>query len=169
MNSKRKHEDANGDEVNSDGDNSEDPFNEVKPRRPRKVQYGKARVNTKRSDEAVAPYEIFITNTHPLSTKELIKEILIDCAKDDKTRNVELDIIDVKCMTNKDKIPNPRTLCWKVTVPHREREHMLKDESYPEGWAHRRFFPPKQNTPTPPLNPSAKQPRLEENITHGGA
>ena len=168
-NSKRKHDDANEDEVNSGGVNNEVPFNEVMPRKQRKVQYGKARVNTKRSDEAVAPYEIFIANTHPLSTKELIKEILIDCAKDDKTRNVELDIIDVKCMTNKDKIPNPRTLCWKVTVPHREREHMLKDESYPEGWAHRRFFPPKQNPLPPPLKPSAKQPRLEENITHGGA
>ena len=44
---------------------------------------------------------------------------------------------------------------------------MLKDEAYPEGWAHRRFFPPKQNN-VPLLKPgnlNAKQPRLEDEIS----
>ena len=74
-------------------------------------------------------------------------------------------------MTNRELIPNPRTLCWKVTVPHREREYMMKDESFPEGWAHRRFFPPRQNVPLlKPTSPSAKQPCLEvNNAEHAGA
>ena len=74
-------------------------------------------------------------------------------------------------MTNREKISNPRTLCWKVTVPHREREHMIKDESYPEGWAHRRFFPPRNSVPLLKPNMSAaKQARMDvNNADNGGA
>ena len=67
-------------------------------------------------------------NTHPDSSSDLIKEILIECAASDESRDKALEIIEVKCMTNREKILNPRTLCWKVTVPNREREHMLKDK-----------------------------------------
>ena len=116
------------------------------------------------SSEAVAPYEIFIANTHPESTPDLIKEILAECSDADSTRDTPLEIIDVKCMTNLEKIQNPRTLCWKVIVPHREREYMIKDEYYPEGWAHRRFFPPRTNAPLLKPNPrSAKLPTNAEN------
>ena len=108
---------------------------------------------------------MFIANTHPGSTKDLIKEILVECAESEEARTATLEVLEVKCMTNYEKIPNPRTLCWKVTVPHREREYMMKDESYPEGWAHRRFFPPKANSNVPLLKPSipaAKQPRISD-------
>ena len=104
---------------------------------------------------------MFIANTHPESTPELIKEILIDCSNIDESRDTPLEVIAVKCMTNKEKILNPRTLCWKVTVPNREREYMIKDESYPQGWGHRRFFPPKSSVPLlKPTLPAAKHPRI---------
>ena len=38
-----------------------------------KVAYGKAKVTTLRSDEAIAPYEVFIANTHLGSTPDLLK------------------------------------------------------------------------------------------------
>ena len=40
---------------------------------------------------------------------------------------------------------------------------MIKDESYTEGWAHRRFFPPRSSS-APLLKPNlraAKQPRMD--------
>ena len=118
----------NSDKVNDgrDGENEARDWKDVK-KKQRKINYGKAKVTTGRSDVAVAPYEVFIANTHPESTAELIKEILIECASDDASRDSPLEVIDVKCMMNREKIPNPRTLCWKVTVPNREREYMMKD------------------------------------------
>ena len=141
-------------------------WNEVNKRKQRKVNYGTAKVTTVRSDEAVAPFEVFIANTHPESTKELIKDILVECAENDSGRSIPLEVLEVKCMTNKERTPNPRTLCWKVTVPHRERDHMMKDDAYPEGWAHRRFFPPRPSVPQlRPTLPAAKQARLDNDIT----
>ena len=171
MNENRNDNTAANTVENSGDEQGQGNWNDVNRRKPRKVNYGKAKVTTGRSDEAVAPFEVFIANTHPGSTKELIKEILVDCASNDETRNAPLEVLDVKCMTNKEKILNPRTLCWKVTVPHREREHMIKDESFPEGWAHRRFFPPRASVPQlKPNMPAAKQARMDaNNATNGGA
>ena len=39
---------------------------------------------------------------------------------------------------------------------------MMKDDSYPEGWGHRRFFPPKSSVPLlKPGLPAAKHPRID--------
>ena len=177
LNSKRNHaEMVNGavanDDIESDEQTNNQNWKDVKGRKQRKVTYGKAKVETSRSDVAVAPFEVFIANTHPKSTEELIKEILKDCSTADQSRTGPLEILEVKCMTNKEKIQNPRTLCWKITVPHREREYISKDESFPEGWAHRRFFPPRtQNVPLlKPTMPQNKQPRMEvDNPDNAGA
>ena len=164
--------DTNEENESKNQQDNQNNWNEARGRKPRKVTYGKAKVDISRSDEAVAPFEVFIANTHPKSTEELIKEILIDCSNTDESRTTPLQVIDVKCMTNKERILNPRTLCWKVTVPHREREYILKDEAYPVGWAHRRFFPPR-NQNVPLLKPGIgqnKQPRMDvENVNNGGA
>ena len=32
-----------------------------------------------------------------------------------------------------------------MTVPYAFKELMEKDELYPTGWSHRKFFPPKRN------------------------
>ena len=49
------------------------------------------------------------------------------------------DEIVVKCMNNLKDIPNPRTKCWRITVPHLWREMMKRDEFFPRGWSHRVF------------------------------
>ena len=108
LNSKRSFEEIDDEKDGADVVDTEKPWIEPKPRR-RKVNYGKAKIESKRSDEAVAPFEVLIANTHPLSTKELIGELLIECAGVDEARTSPLEIIEVKCMTNKAKIPNPRT------------------------------------------------------------
>ena len=46
---------------------------------------------------------------------------------------------------------------------------MLLDKSYPEGWAHRRFFPPRKSVPEL-RPPAAKQARIDDpNVEHVGA
>ena len=47
------------------------------------------------------------------------------------------DVSDVELLTKEEK---PRTKCWKVEVPYKHRELMEKDEMYPPGWRHRKFF-----------------------------
>ena len=57
----------------------------------------------------------------------------------------KLDVLEVKCLNNFEIEPNPRSKCWKVTVPYSFRELMELDELYPSGWSHRKFFPPRKN------------------------
>ena len=75
------------------------------------------------------------------------------CAEISGDIDEELVVIEAKCLT-KDDIVNPRTKCWKVTVPHKFREYMEKDSAYPSGWSHRKFFQARNNNSrTPALNP----------------
>ena len=91
-------------------------------RRP--IKQGTAKINAEKSDNIVAPQEVFIANTHPDSTAEIIKKVLIDCSAQDKSKEKTLDFIDICCMTNLERFPNLRKLCWKVTVPQRDRERI---------------------------------------------
>jgi hypothetical protein len=52
---------------------------------------------------------------------------------------------DAKCLTRPD-IENPRTKCWKVSVPFKFKDYILSDMAYPMGWCHRPFYPPKQKS-----------------------
>lgn len=69
------------------------------------------------------PFEVFIANTDPESTEDIVKNILTESADADKSRTNKHDILEVECMTNLEPFPHQRTLCWKVVVPHREREN----------------------------------------------
>ena len=40
-------------------------------------------------------------------------------------------------------LPNRRTRCWKVTVPHAQKDLMKESSLYPSGWTHRRYFEPR--------------------------
>ena len=91
-----------------------------------------------------APIDIFIGNTNPKATPGIIAEVMKKCALD-LPEKVELEVIEVKCLNRLDVDPNPRTKCWKITVPYRFRELMTRDELYYCGWSHRQFCPPKQN------------------------
>ena len=139
------------------------PFTEVQRRRPRKVQYGKSSV-TVTGGEA-APYEVFIGNTNPASTKAIIEEVLKECANSMPV-GMELDeefrILDIECLTKSRDDGYPiRTKSWKVKVPHKFRDHMMRPEAYPLGWSSRRYFPPRAPRPAvPPLNPLDKRAHL---------
>ena len=89
-----------------------------------------------------APIEIFIGNTNPLATEELIKQVLVKAmdGMEDKPAALDKGDIKVECKNNLALEPNPRTKCWKVSVPYLFKEIMEKDEFFPSGWSHRRWF-----------------------------
>ena len=75
---------------------------------------------------------------------------------DDIKLSEPLDVLNVTCLTRPNENGEPlRTKCWKVTVADKFREHMLRDEAYPQGWSHRRYFPKKSEKSVPPLDPTA--------------
>ena len=44
---------------------------------------------------------------------------------------------EVKLLTKEE---DPRTKCWKVVIPYKFKDIMEKDDVYPTGWRHRKFF-----------------------------
>ena len=102
-----------------------------------------------------APVEFYVGNTTPAATEDIVKAVLVKCA-----RGIEADTqFNVVKVTQLAKhIENPRTKCWKVAIPYKFREMMDKDEMYPTGWCHRKFFAPRRTD-----NPS-KQPRKEDSV-----
>ena len=164
---KRKAEDhaRGGEHSSSNDENMDQPFQFQ--RRPRRVNYGNCKGVEVVGGEA-APYEVFIGNTNPASTPDIIEEVLKKCADqlpEDLKPADPLQILQVQCLSRPNEDGEPlRTKCWKVQVPNKYREHMLRDEAYPYGWSHRRFFPKRnqrQQREVPPLDPSApKRPHL---------
>ena len=49
----------------------------------------------------------------------------------------DLEVLEVELLTAEE---NPRTKCWKVTVPYKFKDLMEKDDLYLPGWKHRKFF-----------------------------
>ena len=89
-----------------------------------------------------APVDFFIGNTNPNIDEQKVTEVIVKCAsqvdgKPDK--ELKAEEIMVKCLSNLIDIPNPRTNCWSITVPHIWRDAMKKDDFYPRGWSHRVF------------------------------
>ena len=126
--------------------------NQVKPPpKARKQCYGTSKIvaTAGRADWA-APVEVFISNTSPDITDNDVKEILKLCAEDAKNTegNENLDdfaVKEAKCLTKAD-LENPRTKCWKVSVPFRYKDYIFSDMAYPMGWSHRPFYPPKMKS-----------------------
>ena len=78
-----------------------------------------------------------------------------------------LEIIEVECLTI------PRTdgrrtwvKTWRVQVPNKFKDHIMRPESIPAGWTSRKYFPPRaQRPPVPelyPVQPPAKKANIEE-------
>ena len=120
----------------------EGQFQPVLPRRPRKVTYGNSKVTMEGAE--AAPVEIFIGNTNPKATPDIIEKVMKKCAIN-LPEKIDLEVLDVKRLARLDLDPNPRTKCWKITVPYRFKEVMARDDLYYCGWSHRQFYPPKQN------------------------
>ena len=79
-----------------------------------------------------------------------MREVLKLCAEDAKASEgngnlSDFVVKDVKCLTRPD-IENPRTKCWRVSVPFRFKDYIMSDLAYPVGWSHRPFYPPKQKS-----------------------
>ena len=130
-----------GNEVGGHGE-GEGQFHVVPPRKPRKVTYGNSKVTMEGAE--AAPIEIYVGITNPKATSEIITKVMKKCAMNLPDR-VDLEILEVKCLNRLDIDPNPRTNCWKITVPCRFKELMARDDLYYCGWSHRQFFPPRQN------------------------
>lgn len=123
-----------------DGDVDSDGFKQPYRRKNRKVTYGKSQVTMEGAE--AAPIEIFIGNTNPKATPDIIEKVMKKCAGN-LPEKVELTVLEVKCLNNLEKDPSPRTRCWKITVPYVHRELMDSDELYPTGWSYRKFFAPR--------------------------
>ena len=109
-----------------------------RPRAP--VSFGSARIDIAGAE--AAPVDFFIGNTHPDTDEAKIKEVLVKCGsivQGDNKPDMELKVENLKAVCLNSKIENPRTKCWKVTVPHVWREFLRKDDFYPRGWSHRPF------------------------------
>ena len=133
---KRARED--GDEAGNGGNGRYQTVN----RKPRKVTYGKSKVTMDGAE--AAPIEIFIGNTNPRATPEIITDVMKKCAED-LPEKIALEVVEVKCLNNLEVDPNPRTRCWKITVPYKYKELMVRDELYPTGWSHRQFYSARPN------------------------
>ena len=81
-----------------------------------------------------APVSFFIGNTNPKSVKESIEKVVLQCANENSVNKLKVDDIEVISVT---KVENPRTRCWKLTVPNMWRETLRDDSFWPMGWSHR--------------------------------
>ena len=124
-------------EGSADGEKSADRRG-GRPRAP--VSFGSARIDIAGAE--AAPVDFFIGNTHPDTDEAKLKEVLVKCGsivQGDNKPDMELKVDNLKAVCLNSKIENPRTKCWKVTVPHVWREFLKKDDFYPRGWSHRPF------------------------------
>ena len=107
-----------------------------------------------RASEAVAPVDIYIGNTGLKMTEDKVKELLIEFSKDmpeGMKLDEDLEIEEVVCLTKPrdGQEFHPWCLNWRVRVPGRFKDHMLRPESIPSGWTTRRYFPPRQRRQEP--------------------
>jgi hypothetical protein len=121
----------------------------IKPKTQRKQFYGTSKVVATGSVDWAAPVEVFVSNTSPDITEEEIKSVLKLCAdeavKEGNTELGDFAVKGVKCLT-KAEIENPRTKCWRVSVPFKFKEYIMSDLAYPMGWCHRPFYPPRSKS-----------------------
>ena len=117
--------------------------------RREKVQYGTSNLRVSGGD--AAPYDVFVGNTHPDSTEEVIKDVLKKVSEsmpEELKLSEPLEILEVECLTKQRDDGRPLwTKNWRVRVENKFREHMLRPEAFPAGWTSRRYFPPRDPRP----------------------
>ena len=102
------------------------------------MTYGTNKVEVEGAE--AAPIDVFVGDTNPRATEEIIKKVLIKCA-DNMPDKPKLEILDVQLLTNPERDPNPRFKSWMVRVPYTFKTMMEDDSFYPNGWSHRKYFP----------------------------
>ena len=133
---------------------SDDGFQMVKDRRkkqPRKVQYGTGKTSLGGAGGEATPYEVWIGNTHPDSTPDIIKEVLTELGKKtegDPVLTEDLQVLECECLTKaRTDGSKPYTKQWRVKVSSRFRQHMMRPEAFQVGWSTRRYFPARPKVP----------------------
>ena len=71
------------------------------------------------------------------------------------------EVLDVELLTLEE---NPRSKCWKVTVPFRLKGLMEMDELYPPGWKHRKFYGSRKGKENLAKRGRKEGPTLVENM-----
>ena len=110
-----------------------------------------------------APYDVVIGNTNPGSTEEIIKRVLVHVAEnmvEELKLKEPLEMLEVECLTKpRDDGRRIWTRTWRVQVPNKFKDHILRPEAFPAGWTTRRYFPPRApRPPVPELDPTVAQP-----------
>ena len=77
---------------------------------------------------------------------------------------LEVEMVDELTKPREDG-KQPWSRNWRVQVPHRFREHILRPEAIPEGWTSRRFFPPRPRRPEPTNVNKRQRPSPEQVAT----
>ena len=97
------------------------------------------------------PYEVWIGNTHPDSTPDIIKEVLTELGKKtegDPVLTEDLQVLECECLTKaRTDGSKPYTKQWRVKVSSRFRQHMMRPEAFQVGWSTRRYFPTRPKVP----------------------
>ena len=141
---KRGHDDENRDE------NSQQWRTAGRRRKPQVQGCSKAKLSANIT-KAIPPFEVVIGNTHTDCTEEIIGQALMEISKDmpdDMKLEEDLEIFSIERLTPPARDDfEPWRLSWKVKVPAKFREHMLRPESIPDGWTSRRYFPRRQRPP----------------------
>ena len=90
----------------------------------------------KGTNSFVAPVEFFVANTTKNTTADDVIRLIADQTSD---LGETVNVFDVKCLNRQTEIDKIRTRCWKVSVPFNQKDIMFKPESWPYGWAYRKF------------------------------
>ena len=84
--------------------------------------------------DLAGPIEIWVGNTRPETDEDKVEQVLMLTAS--KIGITGFKVEKVVKLTKQDQ---PRTRSWKVVVPARLKEDMMKPEMYPPGWTFREF------------------------------
>ena len=84
--------------------------------------------------DLAGPTEIWVGNTRPETDEEKVEQVLMLTAS-----KIGISGFKVEKVVKLTKQDQPRTRSWKVVVPARLKEDMMKPEMYPPGWTFREF------------------------------
>ena len=138
-----------GGENNPDGNTYRDV---VRRRRHRQGVQGTSKVVIKEA-AAIAPVEFHIGNTHVDSDGDTVKRVLklvASALPAEMALDGELEVEVVECLTKEKEGYKPWCKNWRVRVPQKHKQHMMRPEALPEGWTSRRFYPARAPRPPPP-------------------
>ena len=123
---------------NPEDEKEDKPSKEFPPRKPRKLGNGASKVDLEdiAPGGLAGPVNFYIGNTDKRADGDIIARVLKKCAAP-LEGGADLEVLEVELLTTEE---NPRTKCWKVTVPYKFKGLMEKDDLYLPGWKHRKFF-----------------------------